>query len=930
MLTEPKDQYHWPLGGQIVEFIPWSAVLPNGQKVAEQKGTFRAVSASYDPDAGSFHVLTPPPANFGTEWTQRPDHAALAQPDVFYYMRIWNRGADTSSVPEIPFTAGTLVTLGTTGLQIKIVGNDRVAEDYWVITVRPETPNVVVPWALSQGMAPFGVRRFYAPLAVIRWVNTAGQIHGSIIHDCRKTFRPLTDLECCCTYTVGDGIHSHGDYSSIQEAIDNLPDAGGKICVLPGEHIANAVILKRRQIRITGCGEQTIVRPGPHQLNKPIFLIENSEIIRIDHLTLITYAGTSIELIDQPSPLAASRKITIDFNNIIACIHAINIVTPADYGGDNEIRIAHNLIAMIDKKEGKVAIFCLADDVLIERNRIVVVPPPTMLQAPVAGGVTDIGNSTNTVFDPCATPQSFYSTSYPLQAEARQLLSYFRSSSFNLAVRFTGYVAMGGIQIGGTSERVRIVQNEIAGGRGNGITLGNLPEVGTNVVQTGNTNFSYRSTAILIENFGPNVSQFDVVNRFNNVLYDITIQENNIQRMGLSGISAVAFLSTRNVALMVRVEGFWIYGNVIQYCARQIPSTFPNSMLGEFAFGGITFADAENGVIRENRIEENGLSHIDPICGIFFLRGEKIDISNNRISNNGPGTLNATETQKAGVRAGIMVRSSFKSQDFTTLQNTTVPSFDGIPAVKVHDNIVTQPLGHALFLVAFGPVSVVGNQFTSQGSDRLNPLSHMAAAVYIFNLGISKDFLQQTVGASISIIKADPPVVLQTAQETQQQSTSNLRIARQLYYLQYLPSGRVMFTSNQTTLDMRSPFNNVVLSAQLIHSRDDVAFNNNQSECESFAVPGQPHDTATLNTYLYGASVRANDNRFTEGKTITKYSLFSYGYMNTALGNQSTHCLHVFGNPLMRKEVNNTVLFWNACLPIYQTLSTTLDVPAQS
>ena len=35
MLTEPKDQAHWPLAEQTVEILPWTAVLPNNEKVAE-------------------------------------------------------------------------------------------------------------------------------------------------------------------------------------------------------------------------------------------------------------------------------------------------------------------------------------------------------------------------------------------------------------------------------------------------------------------------------------------------------------------------------------------------------------------------------------------------------------------------------------------------------------------------------------------------------------------------------------------------------------------------------------------------------------------------------------------------------------------------------------------------------------------------------
>ena len=40
---------------------------------------------------------------------------------------------------------------------------------------------------------------------------------------------------------------------------------------------------------------------------------------------------------------------------------------------------------------------------------------------------------------------------------------------------------------------------------------------------------------------------------------------------------------------------------------------------------------------------------------------------------------------------------------------------NGMPAAKVHDNIVSVPLGQALAMIALGPVSVLGNQFTSRG-----------------------------------------------------------------------------------------------------------------------------------------------------------------------------------------------------------------------
>src|SRR5207244_3630223 len=50
LLTSPKDQAHWPTSGQVVEILPWSAVLANGEKVAEVSGFLARVAGAYNPD----------------------------------------------------------------------------------------------------------------------------------------------------------------------------------------------------------------------------------------------------------------------------------------------------------------------------------------------------------------------------------------------------------------------------------------------------------------------------------------------------------------------------------------------------------------------------------------------------------------------------------------------------------------------------------------------------------------------------------------------------------------------------------------------------------------------------------------------------------------------------------------------------------------
>ena len=891
MLTEPKDQYHWPLANQVVEILPWSAVLSNGEKVAEQMGHLTKVETSYDPDTSLFTLKDAVATAFGTDWKSRDDKNELDNqtPPEYFYLRVWNRGDDLSSDAKITVTTGVPVVLGHTGLEITITGNDRVAADYWVIAARPETPNRVIPWEFEKGIAPHGVRRFFAPLAVIKWTRetvTEGFVSGKIIHDCRKKFHPLTEQECCCTYTVGDGKQSKGDFNSIQEAVDNLPSAGGKICVLPGEHIANVIIRQKRQIRITGCGEHSIVRPNPQMVAMPVFLIVNSQKIQIDQLTIVAFDGIGVEvtdknesviLTDQVSRIAPTRipaifsdQITIKENNILAGIHAIYVHVQEDKGGDNNINISYNKIGMVDKAIGKAAIFSIADAVLIERNRIVVIAAP---DGKDPDDPTDPGDSGNgDPFDPCFDRLKAYQLGFSIRFQVFTFIRYI------LLYRPTGrsekkYLTQGGIQIGGTSEKISIWQNEIIGGKGNGITLGHVHE---NEQQY---TFSVKETTY---SYSP--------------IYGISIEENVILQMGLSGISSL--LSVEKGESYNVVKDIIIYRNTIKLCARQLPENAGKSLNKNWAYGGVVLSDCSNGTIQENVIQDNGLITGAPICGIFVLHGEKLDFSTNIILNNGLPVVNEEVNIQPGNRGGIVIKSTFKTGSLNKSFSNAVPSFDGVPAVIVQDNVVVQPHGFALYLFAFGPVSVVSNEFTSLGTDKTNPLSVFASAVFILNLGISKDLLLlafKNMG--------------NTTPGNSKNSLADPAFQKIFTAMQFLPNGKTMFSANQTTLDMRSPLRNLCLSSQFIASLDDVAFNINQSECASLiAVAGKTitFDLVLINTVLFGVTVRSNDNRLSDGVTLTLFSLASFGFMNTATGNQSTHCLLPIG---LKKAVNSNLVF---------------------
>ena len=827
--------------------------------------------------------------------------------------------------------------------------------DYWTFSVR--AGQIANQETLIDNMPPDGIEYHRVPLAILHWGNNTDEPTAVKIDDCRRVFYPLTQLQVCCSYRVGDGVHSHGDFDSIEEALTHLPDSGGEICLLPGIHEANVVLENRSNITIRGCQQYSKVIPRENGRYEPVFHIENSSGIVIENMEITTFSGTAVLLreVDEGS----LRKIDIRENKILAFDNAVRVE-----GGSN-INIYKNKIKMVDKAGAGVGIFILAEDSCVERNELTVHPYKEIPNIP-----DDTGDDITPIpEDPCADIEKLY--------KGRLVFLAYVHVMWNMMYLFKParkYEALGGIQIAGGSERIAALDNRIMGGAGNGITLGttsDLPEmeddtgeeeeftvnvkegrfhghVETDEALDPGTSFILRGqiqVSVDIEQNGyfdqghipPGTYQISLddpdwriieiehldsimgypgnyinyhvitVERkeqedtgFESVLaflYDINIEGNEINGMGLSGIglprivrdrvSSFAglalnmrrakydFLSLILMLLGTPVIGLRIHRNRITDCLQNDFDAGIRAEVKIRGLGGISLGMCEGLSICENRIEDNGTNHADPVCGIFVTLGEQVEVIDNLIINNGPVVARGDVTMLDGKRGGILVGISAFSLLGYLLEPESYSSV-GLPAARFHGNRVDQPVGNALMVIAMGPISVQNNYFNSRltGPDGLNQL---AGSVLILNLG--------GIGRPCSLRSGNNNNV---SDNSDNETNDRVRFQRNL---NRIPDGNMLYNGNQ----IRLAFESESLLSQVILTGDDLGYDGNQSDALGRGIAIQSNIRFVINTLLEAATVRASDSRFKEvysGDELIAISLFSIGScLNSTTNNHGDHCI---------------------------------------
>lgn len=854
MITTPRDQAHYPLEGQTIELLPWSAVLNNGQKNAELSGFLSKVSGGYNPVTRELLITTAPgndtgapPMPFGQRWSLRGDAGTLDDEGVFFYMRVWNRGGDTLSNAEmtIPGIPGAPVVLLQTGLQIRFNGTNLVRNTHWIIAVRPETPEDFVPWELESGRAPHGVRRWIAPLGIIQWPGGGGG-PATVLDDCRPTFLPLTRIKGCCSYTVGDGTHSYGNFSRIQDAVNALPPAGGEVCVLAGNYDESVVIDARVNIRIHGCGPRTRVRAVEvNALPRPAFFINRSSAITLDNMAIESGPRSAVDIRN-------SRNVSVK-----SC-----------------------LIQMRDQATIWQAIYSRGDDILIESNTIEVLPraggPPAPSVPPAQGSP--------------GAPAGVHTPP---------------------ALVTVGFATRGGIQLAGGSDRVRILKNIIRGGIWNGITLGSIRVVGTG---DGQDDIPDRPTSDdpcdpcrpgdLTGEDDPNGGGI----RYESVgaLYDIEIAGNQITDMGLNGIGVVRYFDLLQGGDMIAVHGLHITDNLITRCVRRDLALVTQAMQFLVAYGGISLSLVSDLRILRNEIVRNGTSHRQPICGVFAIMVMGLQLDDNRILDNGPRDGQPVALAQAGLRGGVHVWMAIPLIEQTFGGSPAVVSirmgFDRVlPAVQMRDNIIAAPLGRALTFFSLGHVVVARNRLVTEATTG-NGLDFIATTILIGNFGLSNEWTVGLLQVLTMLAGGKPdddynPCVWANPDDL----TDAIPLAA------VWPTGKTLFTENQVSFTMPTEPDGFYFSSILLLTLDDLGMTDNQCEFTS-TLPRLAADVLAI-----AGSVRMADNRLSETWRRSFLSAVSLAIMNTTTDNQSTHCMIAIGAPGLRIFRDNTHLVNGFC-----------------
>ncbi len=878
LVTQPRDELLRPRADQIVEILPASAMLSNGEHTAELHGQLARVVTGYNPKTGEIEIDTELPTTWTTSSTQTSATGTSTNlwtaPQLF--MRVWDRGSDVTSPLEIPFVSHQPVPLGHTGLQATFLGVGRTG-DFWVVAARKTTPKQVWPWELLQGVAPQGTRHYYAPLAVLTWKSRLRiigltQVAGAdpVLGIEAGIGAPLEPppIDAPFAYQLFETVKINPGELALQiienktviahPPKSNLPNL---VPLMSGQHAELDLLLAVRDVRRRleplcqrGCCT-VVVGDGVTSFGQVNSLQEA--------LTLLPAGGGRICLLPGRhvggAGMLGRSNVTISgcgAESVLVNAADVPLGAPLTTQGTALLTLTDCTDIVIKnltvEADASVGIKLKNDDARCKRIRIeqvhfdlrgeYVSPNGALPQAAVLAIDVDTLDIVNCRVD----VQDVLNYVPALVVGGEHLRLRGNWIQVGELESPTIAAAMGGIQVLSQSIDVELRGNTIYGGWGHGIALGHVlvidppeaspdldilqDEVWTQAERRLGEALSGALGWVPVTGAPAGTLLVSEFRTPAGPVIDVRVVGNRICRMGLSGVSTAFFFDVnQNAPRFIVAVDTEIRDNVITENAR---AAIPKVNFADFdlALGGICIAGAINLNIRENVIRDQGLglSDLTPICGIGVVVAQNVIIDDNAILDNGVATA-APDTliPAPGLRGGICLHEvgpvlGYTINDRLTNTNLSLPDMtfgESEQALVVHQNEVRQRTGKALWVRrGFGPMSITENSLHSFG-DPVDGCAMPNSYLYFADIsaggGGYKRFPAQ--GACVEIINFG------TSAEASETGTVNPSWLDTEAHA--IADGRVLFSSNDVRLDWH--WNDGYATSVLVSSLDSIVGNHN-------------------------------------------------------------------------------------------------------
>ena len=762
---------------------------------------------------------------------------------------------DQPSAP-ITVTAGPIPL--EDGIQVSFAGANFLSFDYWTFAARTLLPSQLDgqprAWPpLQPPNAPAGIVHYYVPLALVTW-----QAGGNPqIHDCRPK---RSGGCCCCSVTVGDGTTSQGDFNDIQQAIDSLGTSAtpAEVCILNGTfRLQKPVTITRSQLLIRGCGESTIII-GP----------ETSAAFIVSPVSDITFDSLVVRLLGSQAALNSQ----CDQLSVVNCQFLSEAGPFAILAQGGALRISWNLFrsAGIWILDGSSQVGIRYNEIRGGRGPGIALGalPPNAALSDTASGVVQVEIRENYI---ASKGNSGITTAFDDQQDDRfgdiedLVIADNVIENCGLAGPAAPYsqLAVGGIVLQ-LSDRVRIFGNQLTGNAAlQSPCCGIFAQSVTELEISENRVVDYGSGQAPT---GPNCLDFTTkpVGTIANPFLDLNTAalfsvQNNAQ--------------TANVIATASGPALDCTAGLVVALLNPTPSVDADVTFAAAAGQGgsavFTALDANQNVVATQAVAAaGGIQHVT------LAGAQSISFVSLASGGSSPALLRMCFVQ-------MIPAQQYQGGVILDRISLLEISLTGLPALRIHHNVVSTPAGHALWVSrSRGSMSITDNALTSQGIYLQPGPAFQPVVVFISNLGSPAFLANQAVGLLDLLHARFVP-------------TAPAGISPKL-----LQDGRVLFRGNQVNflpVDSVPSFN--VLN--YIVTLDDMLIESNQFESSGSSVP-------LADLVSFGYTSRAFGNRIWEFPARALTSYFALGAVLNVSNNQAMNCICGFApNSIVQ---NNQVL----------------------